>query len=190
MFSVKHNQSPRSQPLYKPWGPPPINTGWLGDLSSRDDHGAALSWAEPSRARRQTAGWILMQTWGEARWWPACQAVTDLLWVNTGKDGGKKNLVERPWCFTSYLHHLSWNPRECVNVAKVIKFMVVLKWFFSPLLRVRKQEVILEKVSLLLKNVKQRTRYTQRISGMVPWKLLEQSRVIIISRNFNFIFLS
>lgn len=86
MFSVKHNQSPRSQPLYKPRGPPQsIPAGWVtyhcGLTTER-------RWAEPSRARRQTAGWILMQTWGEARWWPACQAMTDLLWANTGKGGG------------------------------------------------------------------------------------------------------
>lgn len=129
MFSVKHNQSPRSQPLYKPRGPPQsIPAGWV---TYHRGLTAEQRCAEPSRAKRQTAGWILMQTWGEARWWPACQAVTDLLWVNTGKDG-EKNLVERPWCFTSNLHHLSSNPRECVNVAKVKKFMVVLKWFFSP----------------------------------------------------------
>lgn len=34
MFSVKHNQSPPSLPLSKARGPP-INTGWLGDLSLR-----------------------------------------------------------------------------------------------------------------------------------------------------------
>lgn len=42
MFSVKHNQSPRCSPLYKPRGPP-INSGWLGDLSLRADRGAEAS---------------------------------------------------------------------------------------------------------------------------------------------------
>lgn len=47
MFSVKHNQSLRSLPLYKPRGPP-INSGWLGDLSSQADRRAEPGRAEPS----------------------------------------------------------------------------------------------------------------------------------------------
>ncbi len=62
MFSVKHNQSPPSLPLYKPRGPP-INTGWLGDLSL-----LAGRRAELSRAGQQTADCILMQPRGEACW--------------------------------------------------------------------------------------------------------------------------
>lgn len=42
MSSVKHNQSPRCTPLYKPRGPP-INRGWLGDLSLRADRRAEAS---------------------------------------------------------------------------------------------------------------------------------------------------
>lgn len=44
MSSVKHNQSPRCTPLYKP-REPPINSGWLGDLSLRADCGAEASGA-------------------------------------------------------------------------------------------------------------------------------------------------
>lgn len=42
MSSVKHNQSPRCTPLYKPRGPP-INSGWLADLSLRADRRAEAS---------------------------------------------------------------------------------------------------------------------------------------------------
>lgn len=48
--------------------------------------------------------------------------------------------------------------RKCSQSDKIYGRVKVI--FFSPPLRVREQEVILEKVSLLLKNVKQRTRYT------------------------------
>lgn len=133
MFSVKHNQSPRSQPSYKPRGPPQsIPAGWVTyhcGLTTEQ------RWAEPSRAerggRQRAESWCRREVRpvGDlpARQWPICYEPT------RGKMGARGgNLVERPWCFTSYLHHLSSNPRECVNVAKVIKFMVVLKWFFSP----------------------------------------------------------
>lgn len=44
MSSVKHNQSPRCTPLYKP-REAPINSGWLGDLSLRADRRAEASGA-------------------------------------------------------------------------------------------------------------------------------------------------
>lgn len=81
MFSVKHNQSPPSLPLSKARGPP-INTGWLGDLSLRLGREAELNGL-------RTAGCILMQTWALAWWlhqWPACQAMINLLWGSFEKD--------------------------------------------------------------------------------------------------------
>lgn len=125
MFSVKHNQSPRSQPLYKPRGPP-INTGWLGDLSSQADH--RLSWGAPSRAEPSEVADSGRNPDADVRW-PAREAVTDLLWANMreGKEGGSH------WRCRGYLHHLSSDQRQCVNVAKRKKFMVVcvFGFFFS-----------------------------------------------------------
>lgn len=101
MFSVKHNQSPPSLPLYKPPGPP-INTGWLGDLSSRAGHGAEraeLSWAERG-SRQWAASWCRREVRpvGDlpARQWPICYEST------CGKMGWGGFLQEGT--LTGYLH--------------------------------------------------------------------------------------
>lgn len=109
MFSVKHNQSPRSLPLYKPPGPP-INSGWLGDLSSQADR-----WAEPSRAGPSEVADSGLNPDADVRW-PAPRG-SDRFVVSQHALGGA---CGRP-------RQLSSDHRQCVNVAKVKrkKFMVV-----------------------------------------------------------------
>lgn len=127
MFSVKHNQSPRSSPLYKPQRPP-INTGWLGDLSSRADCRAEPSWAERS-SRQWAESWCRREVrpvgdlpTGQ---WPICYGPT---W---GKMGEKSLFAG-----------------ACDEIYRCIKVIFLC---------IRTQKLILDKVWLLAKSLKQRT---------------------------------
>lgn len=139
MFSVKHNQSPPSLPLYKPRGPP-INTGWLGDLSSWAGRRAELSWAERG-SRQWAASWCRREVRpvGDlpARQWPICYEST---WGKMGE-----NLFARAYTLAIYTISAQ-NPRECVNVVNVTPSM--RKSDFSVCVRTLRFAFLETKVSL------------------------------------------